>query len=64
MLVLEDANFLPLEIRRLEIPPDAQWPPVQTVEDELHRMGLRPTRIGKSFYYAATWIVTFPSDAP
>jgi hypothetical protein len=64
VLVFEDANMQPLDIRRLEIPVDTQSPPIQTVEDDLRRMGLRPLRIMKSFYYAATWVVTIPPDAP
>jgi hypothetical protein len=64
VLVFEDVNLKPLDIRPLEIPANAQSPPVQTVEDDLRRMGLRPMRIGQSFYYTATWVVTIPPEAP
>jgi hypothetical protein len=64
VLVFEDVNLKPLDIRRLEIPEDAHWPPVQAVEDDLRRMGYSPMRIGRSFYYTATWVVTPPPDAP
>jgi hypothetical protein len=64
VLVFEDVNLQPVDIRPLDIPANTQPPPVQTVEDDLRRLGYRPTQIAPSFYYAATWIVAVPPDTP
>jgi hypothetical protein len=60
VLILEDPDLKPVEIKFLDLLPGTETPPTDAVEALLRQMGKLSARAGSPRGYTATWILTVP----